>query len=229
MTNNLTLKGSKEKWYPASISNLESHLNSFIVPILGFSKDKTYPLVKNLAYTLQYVEFLYKVVEDLNLSDVLHKQNIKSFVIHGAAVIEAIFQYLVVSSGHGSNTEWQSINKFSSNQYKIGTDSFKNDTEIFIKLASPLPKEMTFDQLTKKVEAKKLLGSVNTLYKDISQVRKLRNRVHLQGIDSAFDTDYNNFDNAKFEVMRRVLHGVLTSSVFGKSSHAKLFGYLAHS
>lgn len=226
METKLTLKGQKSKWYPAPINQLESHLECFIVPVNDFPKDKIYPLVKNLAYALQYIEFLHQIIEDVNLSEVLEKQNIKSFVIHSASVVEAIFQYLVVSSGNGTKTDWQSIKKFSSNAYVINSDSFKNETEIFKKLPTPVLKEMTFDQLAKKVENKSLLGSVQPLYADISLIRKLRNRVHLHGIESIFDTDYNNFDQSIFSLMRRVLHGVLTSSIFGQSKNNTIFDYL---
>jgi hypothetical protein len=93
----------------------------------------------------------------------------------------------------------------------------------------PLIKEMSFDQLAKKVESKRLLGDAKQLYTDISLIRKLRNRVHLHVMESTFDTDYNNFDKAKFKLMRRVLYDLLTSTIFSNSKHGALFNYLLNS
>lgn len=223
---NLTLKGSGERWYPELINELEAHFRSYITEIADFDRSKTYPLIKNLAYTLQYIQFLYRVISDLELTDVLYKQNVKSFIIHGAAVVEAIFQYLVIKKGYGANTEWESVKKFKSNEYQIKEDSFMNETEVFIKLNSPILQEMTFDQLAKKVESKKLLGDVSSLYAEISKVRKLRNKVHIQEIQNMYDTDYNTFNTSTFNLMRRVLYGVLTSEIFDNSSFKHLFTYL---
>jgi hypothetical protein len=86
---------------------------------------------------------------------------------------------------------------------------------------------MTFHSLCKKIEDNKMLGDVRgDLYKEISYIRKLRNKIHIQGIQNSTDTDWWTFDNSELNLMKRVLYGVLTSPVFSNSSQSSLFNYL---
>jgi hypothetical protein len=72
-----------------------------------------------------------------------------------------------------------------------------------------------------------MLGDVRgDLYKEISYIRKLRNKIHIQGIQNSTDTDWWTFDNSELNLMKRVLYGVLTSPVFSNSSQSSLFNYL---
>lgn len=222
----LTWKYDKATWYPQSITTLESHLAVLIVSRTPFPDDKILPLRRNLAYNLQYTEFLDRLIKDINLSSVLWALNVKSFAVHSAAVIEGIFHYVVVSKGYATTSEWQSCKKFRSNQYEVGGTILLHETEIFIKVAPPITSEMTFDQMAKKVESKKLLGDVGRLYAAISQIRKLRNKIHLYGIEGSSDTDYNNFSASEYELARNVLHGVLTCPLFNASRHKNCFDYL---
>ncbi|MGB5961714.1 MAG: hypothetical protein WBG73_13690 [Coleofasciculaceae cyanobacterium] len=226
MANQLTFKSSTDTWYPASISSLEAHLSVLIKPSNYFQDNQTRPLNKNIAYNLQYVEFLDQLLKDIKLSSVLEAQSIKSFVVHGASIIEALFYYIVISTGNGAQTEWKSYRKFKSNQYEVKGDNFINETELFIKVSPPIRVEMKFDQMCKKVEKKKLIGAVGDLYTEISKIRKLRNRIHIQGIKHSTDTDWWTFNKDEFQLMRRVLYGILVSPLFSSSSHSTLFDYL---
>jgi hypothetical protein len=225
----LTYKGDAATWYPASIGTLEKHLDTSMISCPNFPDRKITPLKKNIAYNLQYIEFLDRLIKDISLSSVLWTQNVKSFAVHSAAVIEAIFHYLIVSTGNATKTEWKSCNKLKSNEYQINGNAFMHETEIFIKADQSIIVEMTFDQMAKKVEAKKLLGDVGDLYKEISKIRKLRNKIHLHGIEDSTDTDYKNFNKSEYELTRRVLHGVLISPVFKNSVYQKCFDYLKNS
>ncbi len=226
MADKLTFKGSKDTWYPASIDSLEQHLGVFIKQNSYFQSSQITPLNKNIAYSLQYVEFLDRLPKDVKLSSVLETQNIKSFVVYGASIIEALFHYIIVSSGNGADTEWKSYINLKSNEYDVKGDKFLNKTELFIKVSPPIAMEMTFDQMCKKVENKKLLGAVGDLYKEISKIRKLRNKIHIQGIEHSTDTDWWTFNSSEFKLMKRVLYGVLTSPLFSSSSRSSLFDYL---
>lgn len=222
----LTLKDSSSTWYPISIADLEDHLGFLMITNSRFTSAQLGPLRKNIAYTLQYVEFLDRVLKDLKLSSVLWTQNVKSFVVYGASVIEAIFFYLVVSAGQQSNSTWNSVKKYSTAEYDLNGRRYKNEIEVFEKVAQPVYLEMTFDQLSKKIETKKLLGARFPLYSKINPIRKLRNKIHIHGIEDASDTDWWNFNQGEFDLMREVLHGVLTSGKFSPSTHKAKFNYL---
>ena len=227
MTNKLTFKGDSNTWYPVSIWMLEEHFSILIKANDYFNSTQIKPLIKNIAYSLQYIEFLNQLLKDIKLSSSLEKQNIKSFVVCGASIIEALFHYITVSDGLGKNTPWKSYKKFKSGEeYEIKGDKFRNETEMFIKMSPPILMEMTFDQMCKKVETKKLLGDEKDLYKEISGIRKLRNKIHIHGSEDSQDTDWYNFDQNQFKLIKKVLYGILISSRFVSSSHIHRFDYL---
>ncbi len=155
VTDILTLKNEKHTWYPASIASLERHLSFLISKNDFFDEKEAHPIKKNISYSLQYIEFLNRVLNDISLSSVLVTQNIKSFVVHGAAVLEAIFNFLVVSKGHGKELTWKNINTHLSPEYSLNNVKYKNETNIKFKLKKPIKSQMTFDQLAKKIESKK--------------------------------------------------------------------------
>ncbi len=226
MTDRLTLNTEKPRWYPESVLSLTTHIESLSTGNNFFDKDETHPIRKNIAYSLQYLEFLDRVLKDISLSSVLWTQNVKSFVVHGAAVIEAIFNHLVIESGFANTTQWKKISTHNSSEFKIENQKYKNAIEVLEKLESPVPTLMTFDQLAKKVESKKLLGTSFKSYSKIKPIRQLRNKIHIHDPDDIGDTDWNNFNNSEFELIRSVLYSVLTSEVFTNEETFKHFDYL---
>jgi len=226
MVNRLTPKGSKNVWYPPRIKALENYLSVLLQENTYFTKSQISSLKKNIAYNLQYVEFLTRIMKDIQLSDVLITQNIKFFVICSASIIEALFYYIVISNGKGSTTNWVSYKNLGSHEFSVKEDKFKTETELFIKVPHPIDKDMTFDQMCKKIEDRKMLGDVKDLYKQISNIRKLRNRIHIQEIKHSTDTDWWIFNQDQFKLMKKVLYGVLTSSLFSNSSQHSFFDYL---
>lgn len=227
MGDRLTFAESEKTWYPASMESLREHLSVVIQVNTYFDSKQILALKSNIAYNLQYLEFLDQLFKDIKLSTVLKTQNIKSFVVYGSSVIEAIFYYIIISKGQGVKTELKSYKKIKSHEYEIEGHKFCHETELFIKISPPIDIQMTFDQMCKKVENKKLLGNdLEDLYKKISRVRKLRNKVHIQGIENSQDTDYWKFNQKEFNLMKEILYGILTSTLFSSSSLNSLFDYL---
>ena len=227
MTDKLTLKGDINTWCPVPIPILKQHLSTLIKVDEYFNIKQIQPLISNIAYSLQYIEFLNQLLKDMKLTSSLETQNIKSFVVCGASIIEALFHYITISNGYGKTTEWKSYKKFKrGEQYEIKEDKFYNETEIFIKISPPILMEMTFDQMCKKVESKKLLGDQKDLYKEINGIRKLRNKIHIYGIENPQDTDWHNFNWKQFKLIKKVLYEILISSQFASSSHIHRFDYL---
>mgnify|MGYP000602843401 CR=1 FL=1 len=229
MSQTLTLNSDKEKWYPNSIDGLESHLSFLIKENAYFTSSQSKGIRKNIAYSLQYIEFLYRIFKDINLSSVLYTQNIKSFVVHGAAVIEAICNFLVISHGFGNKTYWKSTAKNETNEYKINSITYKNKTEIYQKSETAITEQMTFDQLAKKVEAKKLFGESFPIYSKIKLLRQLRNKIHIHDSEHSSDTDWYNFNNTEYNLVKEVLLEILTSDIFSQSSYIEKFNYLKDS
>ena len=73
---------------------------------------------------------------------------------------------------------------------------------------------MTFDQMSKKVESKKLLGYSFGFYSKINRLRQLRNKIHIHSSDNSLDTDWYNFSRKEYSLIREVLYSVLISEIF---------------
>jgi hypothetical protein len=213
------------RWYPASIHKLESFLGKAIFQRTGFVH--VYALRKNLAYNLQYIEYLDKSLSEIRLSSVLTTQTYKMFIIVGCGIIESLLTYLLIKSGQYSTTTWQLETIMPGQEKLINGEKKRIDCHILKKLSNPVKEEMTFDSMLKKAEKKKALGSNHGVYSKLNYLRKLRNKVHLQAIDEPADTDWNAFQHRHLCAMAQVVYSVFTSNIFHPSAEEKaLFSYL---
>jgi hypothetical protein len=217
MSDRLTLVDEKIRWYPASVASLEDHLAHLNCGDVFFDGNKTYASRKNIAYSLQHLEFLNRVIEDVSLSSILWSQNVKSFVVYGAAVIEAIFNFLVIESGNGKTTQWRKVTSHHSSEFEIGGKKYKNLIEVLEKLENPIRIQMTFDQLAK---------NEFRAYSKINPIRKLRNKIHIHSPDHEYNTDWTDFNKPELRLIRTVLYSVLTSEVFINNDTFMHFEYL---
>jgi hypothetical protein len=174
---------------------------------------------------LQYLEFVDRCLEDLHLSDVISRQNIKTFVIVSSSIIEALFFYLLRSEGRAAKTPWQSVIKIPGREFTSpkGVQS-RADIEIFQK-GKELYEEMTFNQMCQKVESKKLVKLSNEFYKKLPYLRNLRNRVHVHILKDHLDTDYLKISRKDLTISKSVLLLLLTSELF-PDKNEDLFEFL---
>ena len=94
-------------------------------------------------------------------------------------------------------------------------------------MEEPQPVDMTLDAMAKKAESLKLLGKGPEIYKKLSYLRKLRNRVHIHAITSDQDTDWWKINRSEVDTLRLVLYSFLTSSLFKPSKEEKdMFSFL---
>jgi hypothetical protein len=159
------------------VERLRQYLSQFFRPTAGISEEQGAAIVNNVAYTLQYLEFLAKLVADLDLTAVLATQTFKAFIINGCAVVEAIFYQFVSERGS-------------------------------------CKKRPTFDDMCKKIERENLINADREFYATLSNLRRLRNRVHIFDREGRADTDYLKLDYRDFESMKRILRHVLIGKIF---------------
>ena len=220
------LDNNDTDWSPIPISTLEVHLDNLICVNKYLINEKIYPLKKNIAYSLQYIEFLIKVRTDIYMTSVLSTQNIKSILVHGATIIEAIFYFLIETNDLANSTDWKKINTLNTREYVLNGGKIKNEVIVFEKSQNPIKTIMTFDQMSKKVETKKLLGGSFKNYSRINALRKLRNKIHIHDSEHNYDTDWNNFNYKELTLICDILYSVLTSELFKDSSSNKRFDFL---
>lgn len=171
-------------------------------------------LRKNIAYNLQYLEYLNQTLNEFGLTSVLTTQTWKVFILVGTGITEAILYYVIWSKGFHKEQMWKSIAKKSTNEFQLNGRTHKVENTIWEKLDLPILEAMSFESMIQKAESKRLLGSNHEIYKKLQFLRKLRNRVHLQAIEEDSDTDYNRFNADEVRTMKITLYSILTSSLF---------------
>ncbi|WP_233901223.1 hypothetical protein [Tenacibaculum piscium] len=216
----------ESNWYPIRINTLENHFGILICKNEHLPHSKVYPIRKNIAYSLQYIEFLNKIRTDIYMTDVLLTQNIKSILVHGATIIEAIFYYLIETNELSNTTNWIKVKSVNTGEYELAEKVIKNEIVIFEKTEDEIKTSMTFDQMSKKVEKKKLLGIKFKNYSRINALRKLRNKIHIHDTEHNFDTDWNNFNYKELILICDILHSIITSELFKNSTINNRFDFL---
>lgn len=212
-------------WLPVSIENLNILLSKAINQIEGFQHD--YALRKNIAYNLQYLEFIDRCLSDLKMTTVMRTQNWKIFILVGCGVIESILSYLLIKKRLYAKTQYKLSCITSGNEKDLLGRKIKVDNYIYEKLPAAIREEMNFDAMLKKAESKQVLGTVSNLYPRLKHLRKLRNRIHIQEIGGPTDTDWNSFQYDDLCAMAEVLHSIFTGNIFKPTDEEKrYFDYL---
>jgi hypothetical protein len=174
----------------------------------------TYNLASNIGYSLQYLEFLAHYYGTYDHHYTISKLLVKDFVVIGCGILEAVFYYLVRTNGGGATSDLELVKELKANPYQHGGETLIVTTRIYKKLDQPILEQMTFDQMTKKLEKKHIFRGEN-IYEKLSGLRRLRNHVHLQNAADGFTaTDFNAFGREQFNQMCEILYLVFTSNVF---------------
>ncbi len=217
---------STAPWYPTPVVNIDALLEKTIYRGTGFVH--VYALRRNLAYNLQFLEFLDRCLQDIKLSTALTKQIYKIFIVVGCSVMESLLAYLLIKSGNHKMTQWELDYVMPGQEKSVGGERRRIDSHVYKKLTTKKREGMPFDAMIKKAESKKILGSDHSIYAKLQYLRKLRNKVHLHVIDEPTDTDWNAFQLRHLRAMAQVIYAVFTSSIFRPSLQERsYFNYLA--
>lgn len=195
---------SSNRWYPQSV---ECYKSSVKIPK---SNPEYQRMNSNFAYSMQYIEYLEKQIEELRLSDVLLTMLYKSYIITGMGIIEMLFVYILKENNYWNQTEWEEFGEFKSNPKEIDGQMTKTETKLYKKVPK-YDMRMDLDSMIKKVEKKHLLTINHDIFPALKKLRELRNRVHLQLGEGAYDHDYNVIGFEEIQMMRRILYSILKS------------------
>lgn len=208
---------ARDRWYPQSV---ETYKQSIKIP---YNSDENKRLNSNFAYSMQYIEYIEKQLNELKLSEVICTMLFKSYIITGMGIIELLFVYLLKSTGNWNTTEWEEYLTLTTNPKEDGENIIKVETKLF-KRVQPYEMRMDLDLMIKKVEKKHLLTIDHNVFPALKKLRELRNRVHLQSGEGAYDHDYNSIGFAEIQMMRRILYAILTAPEL--CSQADRFSYI---
>lgn len=196
-----------ERWYPISVDQYKASIN-----IIG-NNDEAKRLRSNFAYSMQYIEYIEKQIDELKLSDVMLTMLYKSYIITSMSIIEALFVNLLHRTGNWNTMEWQEVSNIISNPKMIDGTLTKVETHLFKKVTA-FEMRMDLDSMIKRVEKKNLLTIDHGAFPAMKKLRELRNRVHIQLGDGPYDHDYNCFRFDTMQMMRRILYTILTTQEF---------------
>lgn len=90
---------NKDKWLPTEIDKIR---NSFVFNAKNVLKS-------NIAYNIQYLQYLYRDIDTRDSTTVLYRMRYKSFVITGMSVIEAVFMALLKDRKMIPLEEWKEV------------------------------------------------------------------------------------------------------------------------
>lgn len=200
-----------DRWKPVPIARFEYLVSQG--SLCNIPKE----LKKNIAYSLQYIQYIELQLHELNLHSVIITMLYKNYIITGVSIIEGLFYYLLKSTGNWKQREWELINTVKTNTYTQDGNDFKIENHIYKKIAMT-DDEMTLDSMIKKIESKKLIDIPHNGFPYIKRLKRLRNKVHLQINEHPDDTDWYTFNYVDYLWMKYTLYRILTNSKFDNNA-----------
>ena len=180
----------------------------------------TRALKSNLAYSMQYIEFLEKELSELRLTSVLYVMIVKTYVIIGMSVLEGLFSNIIKSRGWWKMDDLESVGVITANEKNFSGNKFVVRTELLQK-TTPYYTQKNLDDFIKILSKHHDALSVDHLvYPALGRLRSLRNRIHLQMNSTETDHDYNAFNYMVKREMGRILYEILTLLASGEKGHS---------
>lgn len=182
-------------------------------------------LRSNIAYNMQYLMMLNERYKERNHS-VIYSLIEKNFVVVSCGIMEAILYYIVKSKKLETYKKWEEISKHDCNGIKGLADNNKATLIIYSKLLEPTMEPLTFDRLAKIAARKNLIKNFD-MHKELSYLRKLRNKVHLQIAANWEENDYRQFSGRHINAAKAILYDIFSSELFSpKEKHLKVISFL---
>ena len=147
---------TQDRWYPTSVDTYKLSFD------LDMSIENSEALRSNLAYSMQYLEFIEKEIEELKLSDVIYTMLVKSYVITGMSVLEGLFVNIIKSNGWWKTSNLESLGTTQANETRFGAEKIVVKTEL-LKKVDEYPLQMNLDELIKILERHHQALQVNHL------------------------------------------------------------------
>ena len=219
--------GSEERWYPIPIHKIKDHLTKYKIDEKLCPDSKF--IIANISYNIQYVQYLRKTLNELNLPSVIEIQTIKSFIVISTSIIEAIFYLICCNENLRKKGIWKEFKIIGKSEFILDQKSLKTETKLFEKNADADSEfeSISFDQMIKKIETKKILKQENQFFKDLNHLRKLRNKIHLQETKTIGKTDYHSFWKPEYNLSKKNLRLLLLDEMFMKDEwNVELFEFL---
>lgn len=94
------------KWLPRPINSYRNDILSRYDGSPIEPEGELYPIFSNVAYNLQYLEYLNKCFEDLYTTSVIRAENVKMFALNASQIIECILYVKLIDMGVDKQDIW---------------------------------------------------------------------------------------------------------------------------
>lgn len=96
----------ENKFLPRPINDYREVILSRVCDFKCDDTDWRYPVFSNIAYNLQYLEYINRCFEEQYLTSVLRAQNVKMFTLTSSQIIECLLFLKLVEMGVDKNEIW---------------------------------------------------------------------------------------------------------------------------
>lgn len=179
-----------------------------IVDYLSFVIDNK-PVQKNIAYTLQYMEYLDHLIGAGNVTSVLFTQLYKTFIVSEVSVIEAFLYCLLKKNSEVKLEEWKKVGE--TKRFSMTNNSTQLEVSVLEKIENPTFKELKFETIINKASKIGLLGKGADIYVALKKIQKLRNKIHIYNVENLSHSDYHSFNQENYFLAKNILYKVFYS------------------
>ncbi len=173
-------------------------------------------ITSNICYSLQYLEFLDNLINTRDLHNVIEKQLIKTFIIVGCSIVEAILYHCILTSDKVPRKKETQLDRWENSGIKHLPNQKVVSFLMQIEAEGPVDLDrLSFSHMAKHVERNKLLPV--SVFTDLNYLRKLRNSIHLFIASKFKDKDFNAINSSQVKLVKRVLYDILTCEYFPAS------------
>lgn len=135
----------KNRWYPQSVNTYKYSIK------MDENTSEIKRMNSNFAYSMQYLEYIEKQIDELIVPSVIRTMLYKSYIITGMGIIELIFVYLLKKNGEWNQTEWIEYGDLKSNSKILNGETIKVETKLYKKV-DKYDMRMDLDSMIKKIE-----------------------------------------------------------------------------
>ena len=122
---------AENKWLPRSIGEWREVVLARVCEFKCDDSDPKYSIFSNIAYNLQYLEYINKCFEEQYLTSVLRAQNVKTFTLTTSQIIECLLYMKLLEMKVDKNDIWEFSRAIrvaeQKNAYALGPMFYRNE------------------------------------------------------------------------------------------------------
>jgi len=163
---------------------------------------------KDIAYNLQYMQYIAKQIEELQNTSVITKMLYKNYIVVGMSIVEAIFYSLLKEKDLLAKDCWKKEKELISNEVDFDNARKRIVSELQIKVDN-YEKKVNLSYLIDRAKSKKVIDYNTNKFDIFNNFRLLRNKIHIYSSDSSSNSDYNQFCEKDYYRMACIMYLVL--------------------